>query len=122
MKNPYTQEIFVAIIFGIILLLLLNPLGLFMPDRLVYIMLGGIVVLFGLYVSFIMKESPQDERERLHRFVANRFAYLLGTGVLVVGIVYQGLTEIHIDPWLLIVLGVMVVGKISSLIHSEKNK
>ena len=121
MKNPYSQEIFVTIIFGLVLILLLNPFEFFMPDRLVYIMLGSVVVLFGLYVSFIAKESPKDERERLHRFVANRFAYLLGTGTLVIGIVFQGLTESNIDPWLLLVLGVMVVAKIVSLIKSEKN-
>ena len=122
MNHPYAQEIFVTVIFGIILLLLLNPFGFFMPERLLYIMLGGIVVLFGLYVTFIAKESPKDEREHLHRFVANRFGYLLGTGTLVLGIVYQGLTLSHIDPWLLIVLGVMVIAKTVSLIHSGKHR
>jgi len=122
MKSPYTQELFVTLVFTLILLLLLNPFGFFMPERLVYIMLGGVVVLFALYVSFIVKEAPRDEREQLHRFHANRLGYLLGTGTLVVGIVFQGLNEPKIDPWLLLVLGAMVIGKVISLRYSEKHR
>lgn len=122
MQNPYRQEIFITAIFVFILLLLLNPFGFFMPEQLVYIMLAGIVVLFALYLTLLVKESPKDERERLHRFLANRTGYLLGAGVLVIGAVYQGFVESHIDPWLLLALGVMAVGKIASLLHSEKHK
>ena len=122
MKNSLAQEILITAVFVVVLLLLLNPFGFFMPDRLVYIMLAGVVVLFSLYVSFVAKESPKDEREQLHRFIANRASSLLGTGILVFGIVYQGLTMSHIDPWLLIVLGAMVIVKVYSLYHSDKHK
>lgn len=120
MKGPYSAEKFVTLVFVVILILLLNPFGFFMPDMLTKIILAGTVVLFALYVYFILKESPQDEREQLHRFMANRSAYLFGSAILVLGIVYQGSMG-HLDPWLLLVLGTMVIAKILSLIHSEKN-
>lgn len=122
MKHPHTQELFVAGVFTLVLVLMLNPFGFFMPDKLVSIMLGGILVLFGLYATFVLKESPQDEREHLHRFLANRLAYLLGTTALVLGIVWQGITLRHVDPWLLVVLGTMVIAKVASLFYSDKNR
>jgi len=117
-----TQEKIITGIFILILLFLLNPFGLFMPTELLYIMLGGVLVLFAIYVSFVLHEKPQDEREQLHRFIANRAAYLSGSTALVIAITYQGLTLAHIDSWLLIVLGVMVLAKVLSLYHSERNR
>ena len=120
--NNFKQEIAVTVIFLLVLLVLLNPLGLYMPTELIYIILGSILVLFGVYASLILKESPQDEREELHLYIANRFAYIYGSLALVVGIIYQGITDAHIDPWLLLVLAVLVVSKMLSLLHSAKMK
>ena|GEM_PF-671548 len=117
-----TQQLIITAIFVLVLLLLLNPFGFFMPTELMYIMLGGVLVLFGVYMSFVLKESPKDEREQLHRFIANRSAYVWGSVVLVVGIVYQGIADGHIDSWLLIVLGVMVVSKVLSLSRSQEDR
>ena len=120
--NKFLQEIVITGIFILVLLLLLNPFGFFMPTELTYIILGGIAVVFAVYVSFVLKEEPQDEREQLHRFIANRSAYIYGSGALVIGMFYQALTDGVIDSWLLIVLGVMVVAKIASLYHSERHR
>ena len=122
MHKPLIQETIVTCIFILILILLLNPFHFWMPEKLVYIMLGGTLVLFGVYVSFVVQEKPQDERESLHRFIANRSAYLLGSAILVIAIVYQGFAAAAIDPWLLIVLGVMVITKMISLIRSERKR
>ena len=119
--NRAFQELIITGIFILVLILLLNPFGFFMPTELVYIMLGGVAILFAAYASFVLRETPRDEREQLHRFIANRSAYLWGSATIVVAIIYQGLTEGAIDPWLLIVLGVMVVAKVVSLYQSDRN-
>ena len=116
------QELTIGVIFILVLLLLLNPFGLFMPDRLVYIMLIGIVVLFGVHAWFIATSKPSDEREQLHNFIANRSAYLAGTAVLIVGAVYEGVTSYEINTWILLALGVMLIIKLSSLLYSDKNR
>ncbi len=117
-----TQQLVITFIFLAVLILLLNPFDFFMPTELTYIILGAILVLFGVYMSFVLQENPQDEREQLHRFLANRTAYLWGSVVLVVGIVYQSVSQGEIDAWLLIVLGVMALSKVASLYHSSRHK
>ena len=115
------QETIVTSLFILVLLLLLNPFDLLMAPYLVYIMLGGILVIFGLYV-FIIREHPQDEREELHHYIANRQAYLIGSAALVLAIIVEGLTKPHIDPWLLIVLGTMIVVKMGSLVYNRSHR
>ena len=120
--NKIKQQLIITALFIVVIVLLLNPFGFFMPTELMYIMLGGVLVLFGVYMSFVLSENPKDEREQLHRYIANRSAYVWGSVALVVGIIYQGISEGQIDGWLLIVLGVMVVSKVASLYYSDKYK
>lgn len=116
-----TKEIIITLLFVLALLTLLNPFDLLMSPYLVYIMLGGVLIIFSLYV-FIIREHPQDEREELHHYIANRQAYLIGSGALVLAILFEGFLEPHIDPWLLIALGVMVVVKMASLAYNRNNR
>lgn len=116
------QEIIITLVFVAVLILLLNPFGFWMPTELTYIMLGGVLVLFFLYVGLTIKERPQDEREQLHRFFANRAAAFYGSIVLVAGIIYQGLSGYEIDPWLGSALGIMVIAKLLSLLYSDKHR
>jgi amino acid transporter len=120
--NKFKQETVITTIFILVLLALLNPFDLFMPTELVYMILAAILVVFGVYISFVIKEDPKDERERLHRYISNRAAYVFGSATLVIAVVYQGISSYEVDPWLLIVLGSMVVSKIFSLHHSSKHK
>lgn len=119
MDKNTRNEISIAVIFSALLALLLNPFGFFMPDTLLYMMIAGVVVLFGLYAGFVWREGARDEREQLHRMIAGRIAYLAGTGVLVLGIAIQGLTQPDVDPWLVFALGAMVLGKLSGLIYGR---
>ena len=120
--NKIEQQLIITALFVVVLTLLLNPFGFFMPNELMYIMLGAVLVLFGVYMSFVLSENPKDEREQLHRYIANRSAYVWGSVALVVGIIYQGISDGQIDNWLLIVLGVMVISKVASLYYSDKHK
>lgn len=122
MKKYFQYEYVAVIIFIGILVLLLNPFHFWMPENVKYIMLASLLVLFGVYVSTVLKQQPQDEREEQHQFIAHRFGYLLGTALLMVGIIYEGITQYEIHPWLPIVLGVMVLANMCSLSYSRKNR
>jgi len=81
-------------------------------------MIAGLIVVFALFASFIWGETAQDEREALHRFMAGRIAYLAGAGGLVVAIIVESLQH-DLDPWLIGILGIMILAKISGLLYGR---
>ena len=118
MKNNLIQEIFVSLVLIILLVLFLNPFGFWMPDTLVTMMVLGLVVVFAIFSGFIWKEYARDEREILHRMLAGRIAYLVGTGILVLGIIIQSFKH-EIDSWLVFTLGSMILAKILGIIYGR---
>jgi dipeptide/tripeptide permease len=71
----------------------------------------------------LVGEGPQaDERELLHRRVANRVAMITGTVILSIGVLYQLFITHHLDYWLLIALVGINLSKIISLIYLNHKK
>lgn len=119
MKNNLKETI-TTICLVIIAVLLLNPFHFWMPDMMVMAMLAGVLVLFGIFSSFILREKTFDERDSVHKTLAGRNAFLAGSAVLMLGIVVQGYSH-EIDPWLIITFVVMIIIKISTRLWSDKN-
>lgn len=120
MKNNLKETI-VTLALIAIAILLLNPFHFWMPDMMVMSMLAGALVLFGIFASFIFREKSIDERDKQHRTLAGRNAFLAGSGILMLGIVMQGYTH-SVDPWLVIALIAMVGVKMSTRAWSDKNR
>ena len=118
MKNNLLQEIFVSLVLIVLLVLFLNPFGLWMPTALLMMMVLGFVVMFALFASFIWKENVRDEREGLHKMMAGRIAFLSGTALLVIGIIVQSFKH-ELDFWLVLALGTMILAKIIGLIYGR---
>ncbi len=120
MNNKRTiQEIIAASIFIILSVLLVNPFDFWMPNMMVIMMLCVIVVAFGFFAGLIWREQGGDEREQYHTMIAGRIGYLAGVGTLIIGIITQTVTTHNIDPWLVIVLGVMIIAKIVALAYGR---
>ena len=119
MKNNLLQEIFVSLALIVLLVLFLNPFGFWMPSALLMMMVLGLIVIFALFSGFIWKEQARDEREMLHRMLAGRIAYLVGAGILVLGIIVQSLRH-ELDSWLVFTLGAMILAKIIGIAYSRK--
>lgn len=119
MKNNLKETI-VTIALIAIAILLLNPFHFWMPDMMVMCMLATALVLFGIFASFILREKSVDEREAQHKSLAGRNAFLVGSGILMLGIVVQGYTH-TVDPWLVVALIGMVIVKILTRHWSDKN-
>ena len=119
MKNNFTETI-VTIALIVTAILLLNPLHFWMPDMMVMGMLAIILVLFGVFASFILKEKVFDERDDVNRSFAGRNAFLAGSATLMLGIVIQGYSH-KIDPWLVVALIVMVVIKIGTRFWNDRD-
>ncbi len=110
MKNNFIEYI-VTISIVVISFLLLNPFNFWMPDMLFMGMLVLALVVFGIYASFMLREQVVDERDSLHRTLAGRNAFLVGSGLLTVAIVVEGYTH-SIDPWLVVIFIAMVLTKL----------
>ena len=89
-----------------------------MPPILLMMMIVGLIVVFALYASFIWRENSKDEREGFHKMMAGRVAFLVGTAVLVVGIIIQSFRH-DLDFWLVLTLGAMILAKIIGLVYAR---
>lgn len=119
MKNNLKETLVTSALI-VIAALLLNPFHFWMPDMMVMGMLAATLGLFGIFASFILREKMFDERDGLHRTLAGRNAFLAGSGVLTLAIVFEGYTH-SVDPWLIIALITMIVVKIATRIWSDKH-
>lgn len=119
MKNNIKETI-VTVSLIVIAVLLLNPFHFWMPDMVVVCMLAIALALFGIFATFILREKAYDEREEQHKSLAGRNAFLVGSGVLVLGIVVQGYTH-TVDLWLVLTLIVMIATKLVTRHWSDKN-
>ena len=118
MKNNLIQESAVSLILIVLLALFLNPFGFWMPNALLMMMMLGLVVVFVVFASFVWKENARDEREGLHKMIAGRIAFLVGTALLVVGIIVQSFKH-ELDFWLIFTLGTMILAKIIGLVYGR---
>ena len=121
MKNNFLiKEIVTTIVLLIVLLVLLNPFHWWMAPMTLMTLLAIALIVFGLFALFILQEHPRDEREQQHAIGAGRAAFVAGTLVLTLGILFQSIHH-HVDPWLFITFVVMVIAKLSSRTYSDRN-
>ncbi len=118
MKYSHFETGFTVILLGL-LLALANPFGLWMPEQFEMICMGLVLVFFVFFIIYLLREKVADEREERHRFIAARFAYLIGAGILVLGVVVQTFMH-HLTFWLPLSLGGMLVAKLFGRWYSEK--
>ncbi len=117
-KNNLLQEISISVILVILLVFFLNPFDFWMPNTLLMMMVLGLVVVFGLFASFVWRENHRDEREGLHKMMAGRIAFLVGAALLTLGIITQSFNH-NLDPWLVFILSGMIVAKVATLIYGR---
>ena len=118
MRDKFAWEVILSLILIILLVALLNPFDYGMPPPVQIAMTISLIIFFLILIGFIWQEKAQDEREYLHRFIANRFAYVTGTSLLVLGIVIQSTRHI-VDVWLIITLTAMIIAKLVGVIYSR---
>lgn len=110
----FIGEVAVAVVFLILLLLLANPWGLFMPDYVAMGVLAALAFLFGIFANLISGETGGDERERYHGMFADRIAFLAGSGILLIAVI-AGELRGGADHWVLAALAAMIVAKVAAL-------
>ena len=116
MKNKFIGEIVISLVLIGLLVFFINPLDLLMPQPLHPFMIPFLVVLFIVFAGLLWKETPGDEREKMHKFIASRFAYFAVISTLIIGVILQNFKG-SIDPWLIIAICIALLGKILGLIY-----
>lgn len=118
MIRNFLSETVVAIVIILLLFALINPTNVFMTTTLEMMLIVGLVLLFGLFVSFVWREKIQDERDSMLRMMADRVGFLAGSAILIIGIVVESLQH-ALSDWLLIALAAMIIAKILGIVYGK---
>ena len=118
-KNDLKQTT-TAVVLILLLVLILNPFDFWMPTMAHMTLLGAAIVVFGLFASFMLREDAGDEREGAHRLLAGRAAFLTGSALLILGIIYQSYSH-ALDVWLVVVLVGMLLAKMGTRFYGDRN-
>lgn len=113
------KELVASAVLIVLVLLLLNPFGFWMPTNIQMLVLAAAVAAFGAVTVFVLREGAADEREEAHRSVAGRWAFLFGSATIVLGIIIQSFAH-ALDPWLVVALVVMVLAKIGARLYTDR--
>ncbi|OGD86680.1 hypothetical protein A2870_04770 [Candidatus Curtissbacteria bacterium RIFCSPHIGHO2_01_FULL_41_11] len=118
MKSKFIGEIIISFLLIGLLIFFINPLDLLMPQPLHPFMAPFLVVLFIIFAGFLWKETPGDEREQMHKFIASRSAYFATIATLISGVILQSFKG-EIDLWIIIAICVGLLAKILGLIYGH---
>ncbi len=108
----------IALVLAVLLVFLVNPFDLFMPSMMQTLAVALAGLLFLLFAGFVWREQAEDEREELHRFLAARFAYLIGMGVLMLAVLIQSFAHM-LDPWIIAALIGMLIAKVAGRMYAK---
>jgi hypothetical protein len=112
------KELVVVSALLIVFFALLNPFSWWMPSMMLAGLLIIALVVFGLFAAFAVKEKARDEREAQHRVVAGRAAFIVGTGVLALGMIAQSVHH-QVDAWLFVAFIAMIVAKLITRSYTD---
>lgn len=123
MKNRnLVNEFALSILLLVLVSLCLDPVqAWWMPTMLANGVLVAVIASFIVFAVFIWKEKAPDERAELHRLVADRVAFLVGAGILVLGVLWQTWHHAQ-NNWLLGALVGMVLTKLVTLVYQDLHK
>jgi len=97
--NNLRGEIILGGILVVLLVLFLNPFEIWMPDMATMTMVAMLLVAFGVFAAFVVKEKARDEREEIHRMRAGRIAFLSGAAVKKSAIKYPVVLDNDYSIW-----------------------
>ncbi len=118
--NNITQELIIAAAL-IVLLTLIGFPAVWMPPMAIMSVLVVLALVFIFFASLVWREQAHDEREQLHRMLADRLAFLVGSALLLAAITIQTIQH-RLDVWVVFALGAMVLAKITGLLYGQYKK
>lgn len=111
--KKYKQLLDVILLIGlaIITMLAIAPKKFVMPTSFQMLILAAVLGLLAMFLVFLWREQPVDEREMQNQALASRWAYIAGSLVLIVALIMQSLHH-DLDPIIPVALLSMIATKI----------
>lgn len=113
----HSSELLAGILLLALAFLLVNPFDLLMLDYFAMMTLGALLVVYAVFVGMVWRESARDEREATHQGLVGRVAYLIGSAIIVLGIVTEIVVMHEVNFWLVAALSGMVGAKIVASLY-----
>ena len=112
------QDIVLGLILIVVAVFVLNPGDVTMSDSMSMALETSLVGLFAFFLAAVWRERVSDERDELHRMLADRIGYLAGAGFIIFGILVQ-FKHHDVDKWLVGALVAMVLAKIGARVYTH---
>ncbi len=111
--KKYKQLLDIILLLGltIIAVFAIAPKTFVMPSRLQMLIVALVLGLVAAFLVFLWREKPDDEREMQNQALASRSAYIVGSIVLIVGLLIQSLNH-NLDSAIPVALLAMIATKI----------
>jgi len=117
-KNKSLLDVLLLIGLTVMALLAVAPDTVVMPNSAQMILLGIVLVLISGFLVFVWRERPDDERELHNQALASRWAYLVGSVILILGLAVQSLQH-NLDPIIPLTLLAMIATKVIVQRHKD---
>jgi FtsH-binding integral membrane protein len=111
-----------VLILGLVVLsvLAMAPKSILMPSSIQMLILGIVLGLISMFLVLFWREKPTDEREAHNQAEASRFAYIVGSSVLIISLVIQSI-EHTVDSAVPLALLAMIVTKLIVQNYKDNN-
>ena len=81
-----------------------------------------IIIVFAVLAILSWHERASDEREEKHRSISAQVAFFFGGFTLIAGIVYTGVVEHVVNPWISAAFIAMLLGRVVGRVWAERNE
>ena len=111
--KKYKQLLDIILLLGLatIATLAIAPKSIVMPSRLQMLILAAVLGLIATFLVLLWREQPDDEREMQNQALASRYAYTVGSLVLIIALIIQNIDH-SLDPAIPIALLAMIATKV----------
>lgn len=116
--KTYQKELILSLLLASILIVFINPFGIFISIQVWMTLLSVFVVFFAVFSILVWNIKALDEREEQHITFASRVSFFVGSGILTLGIIYQSFTGTF-DYWLAVTLLGMILAKVFALYYAR---
>jgi nicotinamide riboside transporter PnuC len=110
-KNKFVVDLCLLLGLTVLTFISIAPKVIIMPSAVEMALLLVVTVLLVGFLLLFWRENPADEREVENQASASRSAYIVGSLVLVVALVWQSFSH-DVDPFIPLTLLVMIATKL----------
>lgn len=104
-------DIILLVALAVLLAVTIAPKTLVMTTDMQMLILAVALALLAGFVLMVWRERPEDEREMHNQVVASRYAYVVGTSILIIALTVGSLQH-NLDPFIPTTLIAMIATKL----------